>query len=80
MPFQFTAAQVEARLTATTVEIFHKGRRIATHIRSYREGGFTTNPDHRPPKHQKHLEWTPERIASWAETTTRTPPQEMSSL
>lgn len=68
VPFQFTAARVEARLTATTVEIFHKNRRIATHIRSYKHGGFTTIEDHRPPKHQKHLEWTPARITSWAAT------------
>ena len=67
-PFQFTAAHVEARLTARAVEIFHNGRRIATHIRSYRQGHFTTNPDHRPPKHQKHLEWTPARITSWAQS------------
>ncbi|MCL5104957.1 MAG: IS21 family transposase [Armatimonadetes bacterium] len=68
VPFHLTAARVEARLTATTVEIFHKGQRIATHIRSYQQGYFTTNPDHRPPKHQKHLEWTPARISSWAAT------------
>ena len=68
VPFQIFGAHVEARLTATTVEIFHKNRRVATHIRSYVQGGCTTNPDHRPPSHQKHLEWTPERITSWAAT------------
>jgi len=68
VPFQLFGAHVEARLTATTVEIFHNNRRIATHIRSYVAGGFTTNPDHRAPKHQKHLEWTPERIINWAAT------------
>lgn len=68
VPFQLMASRVEARLTATTVEIFHNNRRVATHIRSYLQGGFTTNPDHRPANHQQHLEWTPERITSWAAT------------
>jgi transposase len=54
--------QVEARLSSQTVEIFLKGQRIATHIRSYVVGGHTTLLEHRPKKHQD-LEWTSSRIA-----------------
>ena len=31
--------------------------------------GWTTAPEHRPPAHQAHLEWTPERIVRWASKT-----------
>jgi len=57
---------LEARLTATTVELFHHGERIASHLRSYRRGRHTTIAAHMPKAHQKHLEWSPSRILHWA--------------
>jgi transposase len=36
VPFQLLRAEVEARITATTVEIFHRGKLVATHLRSLR--------------------------------------------
>lgn len=68
VPYHLVGEQVEARLTSSMVEILYKNRRIASHIRSYKEGGFSTNPDHRPKSHQRYLEWTPSRITSWAAT------------
>ena len=35
VPYQLTGQQLEARLTATTGEIFHRGVRVASHVRSY---------------------------------------------
>src|SRR6185436_19046074 len=58
--------RVDARLTATTVEIFHRGARVATHPRSYARGGFTTTDEHMPAAHRKHAKWTPDRMARWA--------------
>src|SRR5690606_23628837 len=49
-------------------EIFHAGRRVAAHPRSHRVGGFTTEAGHRPLAHQRHLEWSPERLVRWATT------------
>lgn len=66
VPYQLVGEQVEVKISATFVEILYKNRRAASHIRGYVEGGFTTNPDHRPKSHQKYLEWTPSRIISWA--------------
>jgi transposase len=60
---------VDVRLTATTVEILFKNKRVASHQRSYRQGGFTTVRQHMPKSHQRYLEWTPSRIISWAEQT-----------
>ncbi len=66
VPYQLVGKQVEVRLTAETVEAFHKGNRVALHRRSPRKGGFTTLNEHRPKSHQRYLEWTPSRIVQWA--------------
>ena len=69
VPYQHTGERIDVRLTATTVENFLRGRRIASHLRSYFRGRHTTDPGHRPESHRRHLEWPPERLVSWAETT-----------
>lgn len=54
------------RLTDTAVELFHRGRRVAAHVRSRQRGRCTTLDEHRPKSHQRYLEWTPGRIVEWA--------------
>jgi len=53
-------------LTATTVEVLFKNRRVAGHPRRYMKGAHTTLAEHMPTAHQKYLEWTPSRIMDWA--------------
>ena len=53
-------------MTAATIAVFHKNRRVACHQRSHRKYQHTTLPEHMPKAHQKHLQWTPSRIISWA--------------
>ena len=60
--------KVEAWLTGATVEIFLRGQRVASHLRSYVRGGHTTCPEHMPKAHREHLEWRPSRIIDWAAT------------
>ena len=67
-PYHLIRQRVMARFTRSGVELFHKSKRVATHARSYQKGGHTTLPEHRPPAHEKYLEWTPERLISWAGT------------
>jgi len=59
---------VDARLTATTVVIFHRGQCVAAHRRSTVRGTHTTDPAHMPKAHREHLEWTPSRLIDWART------------
>lgn len=66
VPYQLIRRTLEVRLTATTVELIHQGRRVAAHARCPVKGGFTTIPEHRPKAHQRHLEWSPGRIVAWA--------------
>ena len=69
VPYRYVGELCDVRLTASVVEIFLRARRIASHLRSYKRGGFTTDPTHMPESHRRHLEWTPSRIVSWAQKT-----------
>jgi transposase len=66
VPYQLISREIEARLTATSVECFHGGQRVAVHPRSDRKGRHTTVPAHLPERHQAHLEWSPGRFLNWA--------------
>lgn len=68
VPYTLVRQEVDVRLTATTVEVLHRGKRVAAHRRSHRPGRFTTEPGHRPKSHQRHLEWTPSRLIRWGAT------------
>lgn len=68
VPYHLVREKVLLRLTATTLEVLHKGKRVAVHARSAKRGGVTTNPDHRPQSHQRHLAWTPSRLIRWGES------------
>jgi transposase len=73
VPFQFARQQIDVRLTSNTLEVYQQGKRIASHRRlpdllHYR-GRHSTLTEHMPKAHQKHLEWTPGRIITWAEKT-----------
>jgi len=69
VPYHLTREKVELRITETTVEVFHRGKRVASHPRSYARGLATTTHDHRPASHKAYLEWTPSRIVAWAQET-----------
>ncbi|MGH7317576.1 MAG: Mu transposase domain-containing protein, partial [Candidatus Rokuibacteriota bacterium] len=69
VPHQLAREEVDVRISATTVEVFRRGRRVASHLRSWKRGGFTTAREHMPEAHRRHLEWTPTRIVRWAEGT-----------
>jgi transposase len=65
VPYTLVQQQVDVRATRNIVEIFFKGKRVASHIRVYRKGKAQTKIEHMPKKHQKHLQWTPSRIIAW---------------
>jgi len=62
VPFRLLREQVEARITAKTVEIFHRGKLVATHLRSLRQHRPTTLAEHMPSSHRRYRDWTHERI------------------
>lgn len=73
VPYQHARTQVDIRLTQQVVEVYLKGKRIAAHRRvpdviQYR-GRHTTIAEHMPKAHQRHAEWTPQRLILWAQKT-----------
>ncbi|HEX3576421.1 MAG TPA: hypothetical protein VHU42_17625 [Rhodopila sp.] len=58
VPFRLLRQEVEARLTAKTVEIFHRGKLVATHLRSLRAHRSTTIAEHMPSSHRRYHDWT----------------------
>jgi len=69
VPHPLVGEQVEARSTASIVEIYYKGKRITSHRRSHERGRYTTQPEHMPRSHRAHAEWTPSRLIHWASKT-----------
>jgi len=65
VPYQLAGQVVETRQTATTVEIFHRSTRIASHPRDDGKGQHSTLPDHLPPQHA-FVKFTPSRFLEWA--------------
>ena len=66
-PYKYVQKKVDARITATTVELFFKGERIASHPLCFGRGKYATDNSHFSPAHKSYLEWTPERLINWAE-------------
>lgn len=67
VPHQLRREVVDARITVSMVELLFKGKRVASHPRSFIRGRHTTDPSHMPESHKRYLEWTPSRIIKWAE-------------
>src|SRR5271169_4052990 len=67
VPFGLLRETVDARFTDGTVEVFHKGRRIASHMRSRVAHKHTTIPQHMPSSHRRYAEWSPARMLREAE-------------
>src|SRR3954447_13798205 len=66
VPHALIREQVDVRLTSRTVEVFHRGQRIAAHQRRFGGRRHGTDPDHMPRSHRRYAEWTPERFQRWA--------------
>jgi transposase len=62
VPHQLLREKVWARITARTIEVFHRGKRVAAHVRSSSNRKHTTVREHMPSSHQRYADWTPERL------------------
>ena len=69
VPYQLLHEKLDIRLTASLVEAFRKGVRVAAHVRSHNKNGYTTLPEHMPPEHKFYAEWNPDRFIRWAGKT-----------
>lgn len=67
VPHELIGEEVFIRAAERTVEIFHKRKRVASHLRSRARGRHTTITEHMPPNHRHYAEWSPERFLRWAD-------------
>ena len=62
VPHQLLRQEVEVRLTTGTVEVFHRGKRVASHVRGAARHRPSTVIKHMPSAHRRCRDWTHERI------------------
>jgi transposase len=68
VPYTLVGETLWCRAAQRTVELLHKGKRVASHARSFVKYAYTTEPSHRPASHRAHLEWSPSRLIDWGRT------------
>ncbi|WP_292295107.1 IS21 family transposase [Marivita sp.] len=66
VPHQLLKKELWARITDRTIEVFHVGQRVASHVRTSSNGKHSTLRVHMPAHHQFRDDWTPERIKARA--------------
>ncbi|WP_434116063.1 Mu transposase domain-containing protein [Paraburkholderia caffeinilytica] len=67
IPYRYAREQVDVRATINTVEIFHRGQRIAAHGKSTCSRFHTTIDTHMPPEHQTVVKGRdPQLLSDWA--------------
>ncbi len=65
VPYQLVRQRLDLRATATAIEVFKGGRRVASHVREHGSRRYVTDPAHMPASHRAHLEWTPSKLIEW---------------
>jgi transposase len=65
VPYVLCSEDVEVRLTTSTVEIFHRGKRVASHVRSHEKYRHTTAAEHMPEAHRAVFRGGDE-LVTWA--------------
>lgn len=67
VPHMLIGKTVDVRLTASVIEIFLHGQRVAAHLRSELRASFTTLAGHRPERHQAIVDLSHEKLLARAE-------------
>jgi transposase len=69
VPYALVHQKVDVHLTGDTLEVLHRGVRVASHVRSYVPGKASTLTEHMPKAHQKYVGRTPSRLIEDAQQT-----------
>lgn len=68
VPYLYLKKKVQVRITQFLIEIYFKGKRIASHKRLLGVvGKYSTNEEHMPDKHKHYQEWDSDRFKKWAQ-------------
>jgi len=68
VPYHLAGEKLDVRVATTTVEVYRRGERVASHPRLWGRAQYSTNPEHMPVSHRAHREWTPSRLVHWGGT------------
>ena len=60
VPYNYIGERVKVIFTRSYVSIYHKGKQVARHIRSYDKNPYTTNKEHLCSQHQHYIDRSPE--------------------
>jgi transposase len=67
VPHALVGEVLDVRVTAISVEVMHKGKRVACHTKlSQSNVRHSTLTEHMPKSHQAHRNWSPSRFINWA--------------
>ena len=66
VPYGLLKRHIEAHVSEKTVKLHYQNQCVAQHLRSHRQGGYSTQVEHMPKAHQDYATWTPERLTQWA--------------
>ena len=58
--FTLIGKKLKVIYTRSLVELFHQGKKVASHVRSFKKGGYTTVKEHLCSHHQHYLDRSPE--------------------
>jgi transposase len=67
VPHHLVGEFVELHAKANIVEVYFYRQRVTSHPRKYHHG-MSTLPEHMPKRHQKHHQWSAERLINWAQS------------
>jgi transposase len=67
VPHGLIREEVDARMTAGMVEIFHRGHRVAVHVRRQEGVRHSTLPEHMPNTHRHYADWNEDRFRQEAQ-------------
>jgi transposase len=67
VPHELVQETVELRATASTVEVFYRGQRVASHARDDAPHAYSTDRAHMPVNHQQWVASDPGEVLSWAQ-------------
>jgi transposase len=67
VPYEYIKRHVDVRVTRNVVEVFFKGNRICSHVRTYdKKDKYSTQDAHMPPNHKQYVQWNGDRFRKWA--------------
>jgi transposase len=71
VPYQLVRQRLDLRASATAIEVFKGGRRVASHGREYGGRRYITERAHMPASHRAHAEWTPSKLIEWGRSVSK---------